>query len=180
MSKSDQAEKSSVMFEDRASVTGSEILSEVPKSSRSVRTNLSTKTKRSSKSSRSSKTDSIGASSRSSTGSSSSRLSATAKKAVLLARLKSHEDLESLKEQQSRERFEFEEEQLKLKSLQEAEELKQKRCGVSKESALRLRLTGSVVQPRVSMYDLLTYKAIGSNYLSFVVTSMLVFHIATG
>ena len=39
---------------------------------------------------------------------------------------KSHEDLESLKEQQSRERFEFEEEQLKLKSLQEAEELNQK------------------------------------------------------
>ena len=36
-----------------------------------------------------------------------------------------------------------------------------------------MRLTGSVVQPRVS-YDLLTYKAIGSNYLSFVVTSMLV------
>ena len=52
-------------------------------------------------------------------------------------------------------------------------------CGESKGSALRLRLTGSVVQPRVS-YDLLTYKAIGSNYLSFVVTSMLVFHIATG
>ena len=45
--------------------------------------------------------------------------------------------------------------------------------------ALRLRLTGSVVQPRVSD-DVLTYKAIGSNYLSFVVTSMLVFHIATG
>ena len=36
-----------------------------------------------------------------------------------------------------------------------------------------MRLTGSVVQPCVS-YDLLTYKAIGSNYLSFVVTSMLV------
>ena len=52
-------------------------------------------------------------------------------------------------------------------------------CGVSKGSALRFRLTGSVVQPRVS-YDLLNYKAIGSNYLSFVVTSMLVFHIATG
>ena len=52
-------------------------------------------------------------------------------------------------------------------------------CGVSKGSALRLRLTGSVVQP-LSCYDLLTYKAIGSNYLSFVVTSMLVFHIATG
>ena len=52
-------------------------------------------------------------------------------------------------------------------------------CGVSKGSVLRLRLTGSVVQPRVS-YDLLTYKAIGSNYLSFVVTPMLVFHIATG
>ena len=52
-------------------------------------------------------------------------------------------------------------------------------CGVSKESALRLRLTGSVVQ-LMSWYDLLTYKAIGSNYLSFVVTSMLVFHIATG
>ena len=31
----------------------------------------------------------------------------------------------------------------------------------------------SVVQP-MSCYDLLTYKAIGSNYLSFVVTSMLV------
>ena len=46
-------------------------------------------------------------------------------------------------------------------------------------NALRLRLTGSVVQP-MSSYDLLTYKAIGSNYLSFVVTSMLVFHIATG
>ena len=52
-------------------------------------------------------------------------------------------------------------------------------CGVSKGSALQLRLTGSVVQPK-SCYDLLTYKAIGSNYLSFVVTSMLVFHIATG
>ena len=52
-------------------------------------------------------------------------------------------------------------------------------CGVSKGNALRLRLTGSVVQP-MSCYDLLTYKAIGSNYLSFVVTSMLVFHIATG
>ena len=52
-------------------------------------------------------------------------------------------------------------------------------CGVSNGSALRLRLTGSVVQP-LSCYDLLTYKAIGSNYLSFVVTSMLVFHIATG
>ena len=36
-----------------------------------------------------------------------------------------------------------------------------------------MRLTGSVVQPRVSN-DLLSYKAIGSNYLSFVVTSMLV------
>ena len=47
-------------------------------------------------------------------------------------------------------------------------------CGVSKGSALRLRLTGSVVQP-LSCYDLLTYKAIGFNYLSFVVTSMLVF-----
>ena len=52
-------------------------------------------------------------------------------------------------------------------------------CGVSKGSALRLRLTGSVAQP-MSCYDLLSYKAIGSNYLSFVVTSMLVFHIATG
>ena len=52
-------------------------------------------------------------------------------------------------------------------------------CGVSKGSALRLRLTGSVVQP-LSCYDPLCYKAIGSNYLSFVVTSMLVFHIATG
>ena len=46
-------------------------------------------------------------------------------------------------------------------------------CGVSKGSALRLRLTGSVVQP-MSCYDLLIYKAIGSNHLSFVVTSMLV------
>ena len=45
--------------------------------------------------------------------------------------------------------------------------------GGSKVSALRLRLTGSVVQPRASD-DLLSYKAIGSNYLSFVVTSMLV------
>ena len=52
-------------------------------------------------------------------------------------------------------------------------------CGVSKGSVLRLRLTGSVALPRVRD-DLLTYKAIGSNYLSFVVTSMLVFHIATG
>ena len=42
-----------------------------------------------------------------------------------------------------------------------------------KGSTLRLRLTGSVVQP-LSCYDLLSYKAIGSNYLSFVVTSMLV------
>ena len=40
-------------------------------------------------------------------------------------------------------------------------------------NALRLRLTGSVVQP-LSCYDLFTYKAIGSNYLSFVVASMLV------
>ena len=46
-------------------------------------------------------------------------------------------------------------------------------CGVSKRSALRLRLTGSVVQS-MNCYDLLCYKAIGSNYLSFVVTSMLV------
>ena len=36
-----------------------------------------------------------------------------------------------------------------------------------------MRLTGLVVQP-LSYYDLLSYKAIGSNYLSFVVTSMLV------
>ena len=35
-----------------------------------------------------------------------------------------------------------------------------------------MRLTGSVVQPRLSD-ELLTYKAIGSTYLSFVVTSML-------
>ena len=34
-----------------------------------------------------------------------------------------------------------------------------------------MRLTGSVVQP-MRWYDLLSYKAIGSNYLSFVVTSM--------
>ena len=155
MSKSDQAEKSSVMFEDRASVTGSEILSEVPKSSRSVRTNLSTKTKRSSKSSRSFKTDSIGASSWSSTGSSSSRLSATAKKAVLLARLKSHEDLESLKEQQSRERFEFEEEQLKLKSLQEAEELKQKRL---QEELQRLQEEEALKQKRLQEEQALKQK----------------------
>ena len=46
-------------------------------------------------------------------------------------------------------------------------------CGVSRGSMLRLRLTGSVVQPR-ERNDLLSYKAIGSNYLSFVVTSMLV------
>ena len=46
-------------------------------------------------------------------------------------------------------------------------------CGVSKGSALRLRLTSSVVLP-LSCYDLLSYKTIGSNYLSFVVTSMLV------
>ena len=50
MSKPDQAEKSSVMFEDGASVTGSKTLSEVPKSSKSVNTNLSTKTNCSSKS----------------------------------------------------------------------------------------------------------------------------------
>ena len=36
-----------------------------------------------------------------------------------------------------------------------------------------MRLTGSTAQP-MTCYDLLTYKAIGSNYLSFVVTSMLV------
>ena len=52
-------------------------------------------------------------------------------------------------------------------------------CGVSKGSALRLRLTGSVVQP-MSCYDLLTYKAIGSNYLSFVRYFHASFHIATG
>ena len=46
-------------------------------------------------------------------------------------------------------------------------------CGVSKGSALRMRLTGSTAQS-MSCYDLLTYNAIGSNYLSFVVTSMLV------
>ena len=40
-------------------------------------------------------------------------------------------------------------------------------------SALRLRLTGSVVQPQVSYYDLLICKAIGSNYLSFVVILLL-------
>ena len=42
-----------------------------------------------------------------------------------------------------------------------------------KRSALRLRLTGSVVQPMIC-YDLLTKEAIASNYLSFVVTSLLV------
>ena len=41
-----------------------------------------------------------------------------------------------------------------------------------KRSALRLRLTGSVVQP-MSCYDLLTCEAIGSNYLSFVVILLL-------
>ena len=41
-----------------------------------------------------------------------------------------------------------------------------------KRSALRLRLTGSVAQP-TSCYDLLTYKAIDSNYLSFVVILLL-------
>ena len=46
-------------------------------------------------------------------------------------------------------------------------------CGVSDRNALRFRLTASVVQPRRGD-DLLTYKASGSNYLSFVVTSMLV------
>ena len=46
-------------------------------------------------------------------------------------------------------------------------------CGVSEGSALRLRLTGSVVQT-LTCYDLLSYKAIDSNYFSFVVASMLV------
>ena len=44
-----------------------------------------------------------------------------------MAHPKSHEDLESLKERQSRERFKFEEKQLISKRLQEAEELEQKR-----------------------------------------------------
>ena len=46
-------------------------------------------------------------------------------------------------------------------------------CDVPTGSALRLRLIDSFVQP-TSQIDLLIYKAIGSNYLSFVVTSMLV------
>ena len=47
-----------------------------------------------------------------------------------------------------------------------------KRAVAGQKGALRLRLTGLVVQP-IERFDLLTYKAIGSNYLSFVVTSLL-------
>ena len=68
------------------------------------------------------------------TGSSSSCYSsAKAKKAVLLARLKSNNEIESLKQPQSKERFDFEEEQLKYKLLQREEELKQKRIQEEEE-----------------------------------------------
>ena len=86
---------------------------------------------------------------------SSSRLSATAKKAVLLARLKSHEDLESLKEQQNRERFVFEEEQIKLKRLQEAEELKQKRL---QEELQRLQEEEALKQKRLQQEEELKFR----------------------
>ena len=84
-----------------------------------------TKSSSTRKSKSSTKTKSSGSGS---TGSSSSSYSsAKAKKAVLLARLKSNNEIESLKQQQSKERFDFEEEQLKCKLLQREEELKQKR-----------------------------------------------------
>ena len=90
------------------------------------------------KSKSSTKTKSSGSGS---TGSnSSSYSSAKAKKAVLLARLKSNNKIESLKQQQSKERFDFEEEQLKCKLFQREEELKvelkQKR--IQEEEDLRL------------------------------------------
>ena len=67
-----------------------------------------TKSSSTRKSKSSTKTKSSGSSS---TGSSSSSYSsAKAKKAVLLARLKSNNEIESLKQQQSKERFDFEEE----------------------------------------------------------------------
>ena len=51
--------------------------------------------------------------------SSTSYISAKAKKAVILARLKSNYEIKSLKQQQSRERFDFEKEQLTQKRIQE-------------------------------------------------------------
>ena len=94
---------------------------------------LGSQTKSSStrKSKSSTKTKSSGSGS---TGSSSSSYSsAKAKKAVLLARLKSNNEIESLKQQQSKERFDFEEEQLKYKLLQREEELKQKQIQEEEE-----------------------------------------------
>ena len=90
-----------------------------------------TKSSSTRKSKSSTKTKSSGSGS---TGSSSSSYSsAKAKKAVLLARLKSNNEIESLKQQQSKERFDFEEEQLKYKLLQREEELKQKRIQEEEE-----------------------------------------------
>ena len=86
----------------------------------------STKGTRSSKSNRTSKVSSRGSSSSCPTSSSRSSKAAT-KKAFLEARLKSNAEIEALKARQSKERFEFEEEQLKLKQLQEEEKLKQRR-----------------------------------------------------
>ena len=93
-----------------------------------------TKSSSTRKSKSSTKTKSCGSGS---TGSSSSSyLSAKAKKAVFLARLTSNNEIESLKQQQNKERFDFEEEQLKYKLLQREEELKQKR--LLEEEDLRL------------------------------------------
>ena len=97
-----------------------------------------TKSSSTRKSKSSTKTKSSGSGS---TGSSSSSYSsAKAKKAVLLARLKSNNEIESLKQQQSKERFDFEEKQLKYKLFQREEELKvelkQKR--IQEEEDLRL------------------------------------------
>ena len=50
-----------------------------------------------------------------------------------MARLKFNDEIESLKQQQSKERFDFEEEQLKYKLLQKEEELKQKRIQEEEE-----------------------------------------------
>ena len=97
-----------------------------------------TKSSSTRKSKSSTKTKSSGSGS---TGSSSSSYSsAKAKKAVLLARLKSNNDIESLKQQQSKERFDFEEEQLKYKLLQREEELKEelKQKQFQEEKDLRL------------------------------------------
>ena len=55
----------------------------------------------------------------------SSQLSAKEKKTILLSRLKSNAEIEFLKKQQSLEHFQFEEEQLKSRRLQE-EDLKTK------------------------------------------------------